>query len=115
MTFTYTYRSSDGQRHSAEIDAESRDAAFAKLRRELGIKPIKVIAAGASPDAQFGSSLAASAAVRRRGAEASRIIIGAIPRAFIAASASARFAASTASVRVAPVLSRYVIEKVISN
>ena len=67
MTFTYTYRSSDGQRHSAEIDAESRDAAFAKLRRELGIKPIKVIAAGASPDAQFGSSLAASAAVRRLG------------------------------------------------
>ena len=46
MTFTYTYRSSDGQRHSAEIEAENRDAAFAKLRTELGIKPIKVVAAG---------------------------------------------------------------------
>ena len=46
MKFTYTYRSSDGQRHTAEIEAESRDAAFAKVRSELGIKPIKVVAAG---------------------------------------------------------------------
>ena len=46
MKFTYTYRSSDGERHTAEIDAESRDAAFAKIRTELGIKPIKVVAAG---------------------------------------------------------------------
>ena len=45
MRFTYTYRSSDGERHSAEIEAESRDAAFAKIRTELGIKPIKVVAA----------------------------------------------------------------------
>ena len=44
MNFTYTYRSSDGERHTAEIDAESRDAAFAKIRTELGIKPIKVVA-----------------------------------------------------------------------
>ena len=42
MRFTYTYRSSDGQRHTAEIEAESRDVAFATIRRELGIKPIKV-------------------------------------------------------------------------
>ena len=46
MTFTYTYRSSDGQRRTAEIEAENRDAAFAKLRTELGIKPIKVTLAG---------------------------------------------------------------------
>ena len=46
MLFTYTYRSSDGQRHTAEIEAESRDAAFARVRAELGIKPIKVVAAG---------------------------------------------------------------------
>ena len=46
MRFTYTYRSSDGQRHTAEIEADSRDAAFAKVRSELGIKPIKVTAAG---------------------------------------------------------------------
>ncbi|MBR0504957.1 MAG: hypothetical protein IJJ84_06075, partial [Kiritimatiellae bacterium] len=45
MKFTYTYRSSDGERHTAEIEAESRDAAFAKIRTELGIKPIKVVAA----------------------------------------------------------------------
>ena len=46
MKFAYTYRSSDGQRHTAEIEAASRDAAFAKVRAELGIKPIKVVAAG---------------------------------------------------------------------
>ena len=49
MRFTYTYRSSDGQRHSAEIEAESRDDAFARVRTELGIKPIKVVLAEASP------------------------------------------------------------------
>ncbi len=45
MKFTYTYRSSDGQRRAAEIEAESRDAAFERVRAELGIKPIKVVAA----------------------------------------------------------------------
>ena len=34
MKFTYTYRSSDGERHTAEIEAESRDAAFAKIRTD---------------------------------------------------------------------------------
>ena len=48
MKFTYTYRSSDGQRHTAEIEAESRDAAFAKVRAELGIKPIKMTAVAVS-------------------------------------------------------------------
>ena len=46
MKFIYTYRSSDGQRHSAEIDAENRDAAFTKIRTELGIKPINVVVSG---------------------------------------------------------------------
>ena len=45
MRFTYTYRSSDGQRRTAEIEAESRDAAFERVRAELGIKPIEVVAA----------------------------------------------------------------------
>ena len=45
MKFTYTYRSSDGQRHTAEIEAESRDAAFTRVRTELGIRPIKVTVA----------------------------------------------------------------------
>ena len=48
MKFIYTYRSSDGTRHTAEIEADDRNAAFAKLRSELGIKPIKVIAADGS-------------------------------------------------------------------
>ena len=47
MTFTYTYRSSDGVRHSDTIDAESRDVVFSTLR-ERGIKPIKVAAADGS-------------------------------------------------------------------
>ena len=42
MKFSYTYRSSDGQRHAAEIEAESRDAAFTRLRTEFGIRPIRV-------------------------------------------------------------------------
>ena len=55
MRFAYTYRSSDGQRHAAEIEAESRDAAFAKVRAELGIKPIRVTAAGDASRQDGGS------------------------------------------------------------
>lgn len=44
MLFAYTYRSSDGMRHTAEIEAPNRDAAFAILRTEYGIRPIKVVA-----------------------------------------------------------------------
>ena len=44
--WTYTYRTSDGQRHSGEIEADSLDAAHAAIRREMGVKPIKVWAAG---------------------------------------------------------------------
>ncbi len=64
MRFAYTYRSSDGQRHTAEIEAESRDAAFAKVRSELGIKPIKVVAAG---DHAAGEGSGKSAASPRWG------------------------------------------------
>ena len=64
MKFTYTYRSSDGQRHTAEIEAENRDAAFARVRNELGIKPIKVTAAG---DHATGDGSGKSAASPRWG------------------------------------------------
>ena len=60
MRFAYTYRSSDGQRHTAEIEAESRDAAFAAIRRELGIKPIKVVAAGDNATDEGSGKSAAS-------------------------------------------------------
>lgn len=56
MRFAYTYRSSDGQRHSAEIEAESRDAAFAKIRAERGVKPIKVTAADGESRQDVSSS-----------------------------------------------------------
>jgi len=45
MRFAYSYKTSDNVRHEAEIDAPSRDAAFAALR-EMGIRPIKVVAEG---------------------------------------------------------------------
>ena len=78
MKFAYTYRSSDGQRHTAEIEAESRDAAFAKVRAELGIKPIRVTAAepedGSRQDAaspkmatQGGAGRAANVSAAPRG------------------------------------------------
>ncbi len=60
MRFIYTYRSSDGLRHTAEIEAESRDAAFAAIRRELGIKPIKVVAAGDNATDEGSGKSAAS-------------------------------------------------------
>ena len=41
--FRYIYRTADRKRLEAEIDAESRDAVFTRLR-EKGIRPIKVIA-----------------------------------------------------------------------
>ena len=47
MKFTYAYKTSDGVRHEAAIDAESREAVFAALRTQ-GIRPIKVVAADGS-------------------------------------------------------------------
>ncbi len=41
MRFTYTYKTSDGVRHEAEIEARTRDDAFAALRTQ-GIRPIRV-------------------------------------------------------------------------
>ena len=47
MKYTYAYKTPDGARHEASIEASSRDAAFAALR-EQGIRPIKVVAADGS-------------------------------------------------------------------
>lgn len=47
MRYTYAYKTSDGTRHEASIDAESRGAVFAELRNR-GIRPIKVVAADGS-------------------------------------------------------------------
>ena len=47
MKYCYAYKSSDGVRHEAEIDAASRDEAFEILRKD-GIRPIKVVAADGS-------------------------------------------------------------------
>ena len=47
MKFTYAYKTSDGVRHEATMDAESREAVFAALRQQ-GIKAIKVVAADGS-------------------------------------------------------------------
>ncbi len=45
MDFTYTYKSSDGVRHTARISAPSRDEVFSELRKS-GIRPIKVFEEG---------------------------------------------------------------------
>ena len=47
MKYTYAYKSSDGSRHEASMDAESREAVFEALRKQ-GIRPIKVVAADGS-------------------------------------------------------------------
>ena len=47
MKYTYAYKTSDGVRHEAAMDAESREAVFAALRQQ-GIKAIKVVAADGS-------------------------------------------------------------------
>ena len=47
MKYTYAYKSSDGARHEASMEAESREAVFEALRKD-GIRPIKVVAADGS-------------------------------------------------------------------
>ena len=47
MKYTYAYKTSDGARHEAAMEAESRDAVFAALRAK-GVRPIKVVAADGS-------------------------------------------------------------------
>ena len=43
MKFLYAYKTSDGARHEATIEAKSRDEVFEMLRGQ-GIRPIKVVA-----------------------------------------------------------------------
>ncbi len=43
MKYAYAYKTPDGARHEEEIDAPSREAAFAALRAR-GVRPIKVVA-----------------------------------------------------------------------
>jgi len=47
MKYTYAYKTSDGARHEAAMEAESREAVFAALRAR-GITAIKVVAADGS-------------------------------------------------------------------
>ena len=47
MKYTYAYKTSDGVRHEATMNAASRDEVFVALRKQ-GIKAIKVVAADGS-------------------------------------------------------------------
>ena len=47
MKYTYAYKTSDGVRHEASMDAPSREAVFESLRAQ-GIKAIKLVAADGS-------------------------------------------------------------------
>ena len=61
MKYTYAYKTSDGVRHEAAMDAPSREEVFASLRAQ-GIRPIKVVAADGSKangeESRRGSRLA---------------------------------------------------------
>ena len=70
---------------TAEIEAESRDAAFAKVRSELGIKPIKVVAAedgsgksAASPNSSARTQLSGAGGSRSRATVWGAAILAAI-------------------------------------
>lgn len=47
MKYTYAYKTSDGTRHEAAMDAPSREFVFAELRKQ-GIRAIKVVATDGS-------------------------------------------------------------------
>ena len=47
MKYTYAYKTSDGVRHEATMNASSREEVFATLRKQ-GIKAIKVVASDGS-------------------------------------------------------------------
>ena len=47
MKYTYAYKTSDGTRHEASMNAASREEVFAELRKQ-GVKAIKVVAADGS-------------------------------------------------------------------
>ena len=54
MKYTYAYKTSDGKRHEAEMDAPSREDVFVALRAK-GIKAIKVVAAdGSKANGEWG-------------------------------------------------------------
>ena len=82
--WTYTYRTSDGQRHSGEIEAESLDAAHAAIRREMGVKPIKVWAAGGETASVQQQEVGRSPRDRRHGRAA---LVAAVVLAAIAGGA----------------------------
>ena len=47
MRYTYAYKTSDGVRHEATMNASSHEEVFSELRKR-GIKAIKVVAADGS-------------------------------------------------------------------
>ena len=69
MNYTYASRTSDGVRHEAAMDAESREAVFVALRAK-GIRAIKVVAADGS---KANGEAPPSPRLRRAGPGISRI------------------------------------------
>ena len=64
MRYAYAYKTGDGARHEAAIEAESREAVFEELRKR-GVRPIKVVAGDGS------KANGAPVGVRRKAAVAS--------------------------------------------
>ena len=66
MKYTYAYKTSDGKRHEAAMEAASREAVFEALRAQ-GIKAIKVVAAdGSKANGEQGNGLAGQSPRDRR-------------------------------------------------
>jgi len=65
MKYTYAYKTSDGKRHEATMDAASREEVFSTLRAR-GIKAIKVVAGDGSKANGESAGHAADVKSRRR-------------------------------------------------
>ena len=75
MTFTYAYKTSDGTRHEAAMEASSREEVFVALRAK-GIKAIKVVAADGSKANGAQSAPLAGGKVERLNRWKSAIVVG---------------------------------------
>ena len=73
MRYTYAYKTSDGVRHEAAMDAPSREAVFEALRKQ-GIRPIKVVAADGSK---------ANGEESRRGSRPSALVLSVLSVPFV--------------------------------
>ncbi len=91
MKFTYAYKTSDGKRHEAAIEAVSREEVFATLRAR-GIKAIKVVAEDGSRANGWRDTGRADTPVRSRAWQRAFLSVATVAAALILIAALAFFA-----------------------